>query len=177
MFANILKKCVHIAKSYKSISAFVFLAQHLQKNGAPISHRETSVRCSNWCHLCVDHKVLGNRFHTRPVSIVFPLSRWIKKQAGDKGLLQQHIFQSPVRNNGCQSSHPSATKSFQALAVNKRSGKSTLAERHKWSTPCSMDSAFKVNQTRTSQNVSVLNMCRHVPSLLCSKQYAVITVS
>lgn len=166
---------------WKSIHLFLisFLAQHLQKYRAPLSHRETSVSCSSWCHLpCVDHKVLGNHFHTRPVSVVFLLSRWINRSDLEiKACFSTTHCSHPGGNNGCQSSHPSIIKSSQALAVNQSSGTITLAERYNWSTLCTKDSASKLNQAKTSRNVSVLTMCRRLPSLLCSKLYAVIAVS
>lgn len=103
-----MKKCVHTVKIYKSISDFFSLAQHLQKYRAPLSHREASVSCSSWCHLpCVDHKVLGNHSHTRPVSIVFLLPRWINRN----GLEIKACFSTT------HCSHPGETMAASLLAL------------------------------------------------------------
>lgn len=106
------------------------------------------------------------------------LMQWINRSELEiKASFRTTHLSHPVRNKDRQSSCPSTIKSYEALAVNKSSGKITLPGRHNWSTLCTTHSASKLNQTKTSRNVSVLNMCRHSPSLLCSKQYAVITVS
>ena len=157
MFANIFKRCIHTVKIYKYISDF-FSCSASPK--VPSSYQPQG----NVCKLqqLVSPSLCGSQGSWQ--SLPYQTSEYCfspfqmdkQKRAGDKGPLQYHTLQSPWGNNGCQSSRPSTIKSSQALAVNQSSGKITLAERHNWSTLCTTDSASKLNQAKTSRNVSVL---------------------
>lgn len=57
---------------------------------------------------CVDHKVLGNHFHTRLVTFVVFIFQMDNQRI--KALFSVTHFSHKVRHNRCQSSHPSNNK-------------------------------------------------------------------